>query len=516
VTARAVRDEPVVRLGSVFKSFGGRAVLRDVGLEIEPGEVHGLLGQNGSGKSTLVKILSGHYAPDPGTGVLDVRGQRVELPLTPPRAQELGLAFVHQELPTAASATVLENLRIGRFLSGFGWRIDWRAERRRAVASLRDFGLDVDPEAPVGTLSGVERAMLAILRALEGLRDDQPGLIVLDEPTACLPRDGVNRVFDAVRAVASAGHGVLLVTHRLAELFALTDRVSVLRDGNVVASLATAATTQAELVQATVGFALGELYPSPAEEIGEPVLRVHDLQGEQLASLDLVVRAGEVVGLTGLAGAGHEEIPYLLFGARKGRGGTVTVGTTSLPQARWRPEDAVAAGVALLPADRRGASCVLDASVQENVTLPTLHRYTRGSLVRSRQERSHVQRLLNRYAVQPAEPGRRFGTLSGGNQQKALLAKWFDLGPRVIILHEPTQGVDITSRKTIFRHIRDAAADGVAVIIASTEYEDLAHLCTRVLVFRSGRLGSTLRGAGLTEARIVEQSMLDENTLEAS
>jgi ribose transport system ATP-binding protein len=502
---------PVARATRLSKSFDGRQVLREVDLEVIPGEVHALLGQNGSGKSTLIKILSGYHSPDwpsdtPGPR-LEVRGEPVDLPLSAPEAGRLGLAFVHQELPIALEASVLENLLIGRFETGFPARIRWGRERARVSEALRGFGLDVRPDQLVGDLPGVERAMLAILRALQGLPEDRPGLLVLDEPTAYLPLDGLERVFESIRRVAAAGHGVLVVTHRLGEVFAISDRVSVLRDGAKVKLAATRELSEQALIEAILGFQMGELYPEPVEGEGEVVLAVRGLRGDRLEPLDLELRAGEIVGATGLLGAGYEELPYLLFGARRARSGVIRVGGESHEQRSLSPRVAMELGMALLPADRRGAGAVLDASVRENVTLPTLRRYFRGGLLRSGEERRHVLDVLRRFDVTPPEPDRRLGTLSGGNQQKAHLAKWFELEPRVLVLHEPTQGVDVGARQAIFRLIRDAADSGAAVIIASAEYADLAHLCRRALVFRDGRMVAELDGEALTEERIIEQSL---------
>jgi len=515
---RLIGAPPVARATRLSKSFDGRKVLREVDLDVMPGEVHALVGQNGSGKSTLIKILSGYHAPDwpsdsPGPR-LEVRGEPVDLPLSAPEAGRLGCAFVHQELPIALEATVLENLLVGRFQTAFPGRIRWGRERARVSEALLGFGLDVRPDQLVGGLPGVERAMLAILRALQGLPDDRPGLLVLDEPTAYLPRDGLERVFESIRRVAAAGHGVLVVTHRLGEVFAISDRVSVLRDGSKVKQAATRELTEQAVIEAILGFEMDELYPEAVEREGEVALAVEELSGERLLPFDFELRAGEIVGATGLLGAGYEELPYLLFGARRARSGVIRIGGESHEQRRLSPHRAMELGMALVPADRRGAGAVLDASVRENVTLPALRRYFRGGLLRSGEERRHVLDVLHRFDVTPPEPDRRMGTLSGGNQQKAHLAKWFDLEPRVLILHEPTQGVDVGARRAIFRLIRDAADSGAAVILASAEYADLAHLCRRALVFREGHLVAELDGEALTEERIIEQSLRVEPVAE--
>ena len=507
--------ETVVSLRNVSKSFGPRRVLDGVSLDLAAGRVHALLGQNGSGKSTLIKILSGVYEPDRAAPDGDpphvmLRGQRVELPLDPAFATASGLTFVHQDLPIVGSASIMENLRIGRFHTGFGWRIDWRRERREVAAALRSFGIRGEPDQLAQDLPEADRAMLAILRGLQGLPEDRPGLLVLDEPTAHLPRDGVDRVFAAIKLVARKGHAVLLITHRLDEVFAITDRVAVIRDGAICHVGDTAQSTTRDLIKAILGFELDDLYPERAERRGERALRVINLSGRRVQDLSLDLRQGEIVGLTGLIGAGQEEVPYLIFGARQGRSGAIAVGDQLFRQTDFSPRQAMGAGMALLPADRREASGVGAATVRENVSLPILRQFFRGGFLDAGRERRHVDRLLHDFEVRPADSTLPLGALSGGNQQKALLAKWFQTKPAVLLLHEPTQGVDIGSRRAIFRQIKEAATAGTAILLVSTEYEDLANLCDRVLVMRNGRQVAELSGNAMSEQRIIAQCMMND------
>jgi ribose transport system ATP-binding protein len=503
----------VVAAHGISKTFGARKVLSNVSLSVLPQEVHALLGQNGSGKSTLIKILAGYHRPDPAMGQaqpphLLVRGDEVKLPLTTRQADQLGLAFVHQDLANVLSATVLENLRIGRFEVGRGWRIRWRDERTRARQTLEMFGLGVSPDRLVSSLSVIERAMLAILRGFARLPEDRSGMLVLDEPTAYLPRDGVEQVFSAIRSVAQAGHGVLFVTHRLEEAVAITDRISVLRDGQVVLETNSGATNERALVRAILGSDLADFYPERAERTGAEVVSVRRLGGARLTNLDLSFNRGEIVGLTGLIGAGYEEVPYLIFGASRGTG-EITVGGRVLPQHTVSPRAAIREGIAFLPADRRQHGAVAKASVSENATLPTIGKYYDQGLLRRRREERRVAELLDDFKVQPRLPRAPLGILSGGNQQKTLLGKWFEAKPKLLMLHEPTQGVDVGAKQAIFRILRDAAAnDGIAVVLASAEYEDLANLCHRVVVFRNGRAAAVLEGAALTHERVVQQCMV--------
>lgn len=505
----------VLALHGVSKSFGSRKVLDQVDIDVASGEVLALLGQNGSGKSTLIKILSGIYEPDRVDGSqssLSLRGKRLELPVDPRRAAAEGIASVHQDLPIVGSASILENLRIGRFSTVLGWRINWTEERRWAAAALEQFGIAGHLDQPAQELAAADRAMLAILRGLQGLPADCPGILILDEPTAHLPRDGVDRVFAAIKQVARQGHGVIVVTHRLDEVFAISDRTSVIRDGRISYCAETARTTERELVHAILGFDPGDLYPDHQERTGDVVLQAHGLTGQRVRDLSFSVHRGEIVGLTGLLGAGHEEIPYLLFGARSGTAGSITIGSNTRDAGRLTPREAMKLGMALLPANRREASGVGTATVRENVSLPVLDRFFVRGFLRQSRERSEVQRLLHAFDVRPPQPELLLSFLSGGNQQKALLAKWFQTRPDILLLHEPTHGVDIGSRRMIFRLIEEAAAAGTAVVLFSAEYADLANLCCRVIVMRHGRKVAELSGSGLSEEHILALSMMNEPT----
>lgn len=497
----------IVSAESWSKTFSGRTVLKSVSLDVVPGEIHGLLGQNGSGKSTFIKILSGYHDPDPGAR-LAVRGEPVALPLPPGAARGLGLSFVHQDLGLIDSATVLENLRAGHYETRAGWYIPWARERARARRALGRFGLNVDPGTKVADLREVDRAILAIVRALEQLEHTEGGLLVLDEPTAFLPRDGIEQLFRAVTDVAAIGFGVLFVTHRLDEVAAITHRVSVLRDGALVAAADTASTSEEDLIAKILGFSLEELYPAPHRPKGDVVLSVEGISGALVEPLSFEVHRGEIVGLTGLRGMGYEEVPYLLFGVSAAGLGEVTMGGTTVSASQLTPQAALSMGLGLLPANRQRWGAVGPASVKENVTIPTLSRYFARGVLRHRLEAGDVRRILGEFDVRPPEQDRPMSTLSGGNQQKALLGKWFATSPQLLLLHEPTQGVDVGARRQIFQQIRDAAQRGTSFLMASTEYEDLARLCDRVLVFRAGQVVAELHGASLTEERIVERCFM--------
>ncbi len=501
---------PIVRAQHISKSFGGRTVLHDFNLEILPGEVHGLVGQNGSGKSTLIKILAGFYEPDPHPDiVLAVRDEELSFPLKVGETAKLGLAFVHQDLGLIEDATVLENIRVGRYRTGFGWRVSWRKESRYVWDLLEQFGVEVSPNALIGSLHQSVRAQIAIARAFDQLLGVERGLLVLDEPTPYLPRDGVERVFETIRQVASRGMGALFVSHRLEEVFEITDRVTVLRDAKIVDCTDTATLTERTLTERILGFELEELYPGAHHAADEVVLRVDNVSGPDVADISFELHRGEIVGITGLLGMGWDRVPYLVFGADRATSGTATLDSSEIDLVGgMSPSHAIGLRMALVPGNRLVDGSLQTASVRENLTLATLGRYFGGGRLHFRREKDHAQKVLNDFDVRPPEPDRVFSTLSGGNQQKVVMAKWFETDPRVLLLHEPTQGVDVGARVTIFKRIRDAAASGAAVLLASSEYADLPHICDRVIVMREGRAVAELHGAALTQERIVEQSFL--------
>lgn len=480
-------------------------------LEIRAGEVHGLLGHNGSGKSTLIRILAGYHAPEPG-GALQIRGVPVRLPLRPGQFRDLGMAFVHQDPALLAALTVTENLRIGALARrGALRRIDWPAEAREVAALLAEFGIDCDPETRVERLLPWQRPLLAILRAVDEVRRlaaagrAAGGVLVLDEPTAGIGDAGVDRLFAVIRRVSAAGFGVLFVSHDLDEVLAITDRVTVLRDGAVAGSGASAALGKERLVEMIVGRRIERGPPARPAAAAAALVSVDDVAGPGVRGVGFDVAPGEILGLTGLIGSGHAELGALLAGAVPARAGRLRIGTTTHPLAGFTPRRAMAAGLAYVPAERLRAGCVGELSVAENIALPVLSRLVRGFVLTPGALRAHAAALCRRYDVRPPDPAMPLDRLSGGNQQKALMAKWLQLAPRLLVMEEPTQGVDVGAREQIFAAIRDWAAVGAAVLVLSGDHEQLALLCRRVLIFRHGRIAAELSGADVTEERMAHE-----------
>ncbi|MDW5598185.1 sugar ABC transporter ATP-binding protein [Conexibacter stalactiti] len=488
----------------ISKTFGAVRVLHDVDLRLARGEIRALVGRNGCGKSTLIKILAGVHAPDPG-GRLALGGAELALPLGAAQARAHGLAFVHQDLALEEEASVVDNLLVGRFATAAGGRIPWRRERRRAQEALARFGVDVDVRAQLRSLSQVERALVAIVRALLELPGGG-GVLVLDEPTAFLPAEEVERLFAAVRTAAASGTAVLYVSHRLEEVLALASTVTILRDGRHIVTRSLEGLGKEQLVELILGQRLEAFYPTLEASAGAPVLRAEGISGRVVRDLSLTLGGGEIVGVTGLGGSGFDELPYLLAGAGGASAGSISLGEQRFDASTLDPARAIAAGIALLPADRRRQSGVPGLSVAANVSLPALRRFARAGRIDRRAERAAVGELIERLGVTPPDERLQLGQLSGGNQQKALLGKWLQLEPRVLLLHEPAQGVDVAAKHELMARFEQAAERGAGVLIASAEHEDLAHLCHRVLVLHGGCLVAELSGAEISEERIAELS----------
>ncbi len=501
-------EAPALHITGLSKRFGEALALDDVALSVRRGEVHGLLGSNGSGKSTLIKVLAGFHSPEPGAEIR-LYGRSVPLPIPGASVRALGLAFVHQHLGLIPSLSVTENLRLGDLATRHAWRIDWRTEHARAAEVFARYGLALDPRAEVARLSPVQQALLAIVRAVEDLRgaSAEPGVLVLDEPTPFLPRAGVDQLFSLVRACVEEGASVVFVSHDVDEVREITDRATILRDGRLIDTVVTAETSHDAFVERIVGRSLAA-YGGAGKRLegaDQPLVEVEALSGPGLPGpVSLHLRPGEILGLTGLIGAGYDAVPALLYGARRATAGRLRLAGRGLPAAAMEPPEALARGIVYLPADRLGAAGVGSLPVGENVGLPVLTRLKRAFGLLDRDISAHAARLGAELGVKPNAPAMPLAALSGGNAQKALLAKWLQLEPRLMLLDEPTQGVDVGARQDIWDALDRAAQGGTAILIGSTDYEQLAQLCHRVLVFARGRVVNELTGAALSKDSIAE------------
>ena len=510
---QAVATAPAaLKMRRVAKSFNGRTVLDLDALVIRPGEVHALLGQNGSGKSTLIKVLSGYHNPDPDAGTaVTVAGVRV-----PPGSQDLaraaGLRFVHQDLALVGEMSILDNIYLGRSYPTRGWTVRPRMAGADALEALARVGLSsLDPSRPIASLSPAERTGVAIARALAADVDRAPTVLVLDEPTATLPGPEVDRLLGTLRGVAEAGVAILYVTHHLDEVFTVADAVSILRDGREVASGRTTSFNREQLVHHLVGSELEALHrhaPDIDNDGGvmstDAVMLVRGLAADRIHNMSFSVAPGEVIGFHGVTGSGRDAVLGALFGALDRSAGTVTVGGTELPAGR--PDLAIHLGLGFVPPDRKAHGCLVGLSARENLTLPALKSFWRRGRLSTVAEDKEARDWFSRLDIRPVDgTNLPLSSFSGGNQQKIVLAKWLRQKPAVLLLDEPTQGVDVGAKAVIHRTILDGVAQGLAVLIASSDDEELAALCTKVHVVQHGRIVDTLIGEEITEAHLSRQ-----------
>ncbi|MBB3996834.1 sugar ABC transporter ATP-binding protein [Aureimonas pseudogalii] len=495
-TSRPIAEpSAVLRAAGIGKSFGPVEVLRDVSFDLRPGEVHALIGENGAGKSTLMKILAGHLPPT--RGAVEVDG--VPLRFASPReAEARGIVLVHQEILLAPDLTVAANIHLGREISR-GLVLDDRAMNEAARAALERLGVDIDPRTVVDRLSIAQRQLVQIARALAVPHR----AVIFDEPTASLTpheTEALLRIIDEIRA---RGVGVLYISHRLPEVKVLADRVTVLRDGALVATHPAASLAPADMARLMVGRDVAKLYPdreAPSTD-GAPVLEVADARVPgHVHAASFRLRSGEILGFAGLVGAGRTELFEGILGLRPA---TATVRLRGQP-VRWRDaRDSMAAGIVYLSEDRKGKGLLLGQSLRTNLTLAALGRFTRGPLLSPAREDAALERAIADYDIRTGRRDLLAGQLSGGNQQKLLLAKMMLLDPSIVVIDEPTRGIDIGTKEQIYRLIADLAASGRSVVVISSEMPELIGLCDRILVMREGRIAGEVSGADMNERAIV-------------
>jgi ribose transport system ATP-binding protein len=492
---------PLIRVAGVTKRFGGVQALRGVNLEVLPGEVHALLGENGAGKSTLIKILSGVHACD--QGVIEIDGARVAFD-SPAKSRDAGVAVVYQDLSLVESMSVGANLMLGREpRTRFGF-----VKKRELMAHVGEFltahGIPLDPRAMVGSLPFAYRQMTEICKALMG----DVRVLILDEPTSALTGGEEEILFKAIRTVTDRGVGVIYVTHRLNEVFRISQRVTVFRDGANAGSYTTAQTNMKELVAAIVGPGHAAMH---AREVAagtprvlasgleaKPVLTMTNVSNDRLHDVSLMVRQGEIHGLAGLIGSGRTEILQTLFGLREVTQGMLAI--NGQQAGRLTPAAAIKLGVALVPEDRHVEGLVLDHSIERNLTLPWLSLFSRAGWLQSHAAARQAKSAMKLLAVKAPGPNTQVKFLSGGNQQKVVFAKWNNPRPTLLLLDEPTVGVDVGAREELYAVVHDAARAGTGVLVVSSDLDELLRLCDRISIVVDGAIVNTVDRESVSNA----------------
>ncbi|WP_159014428.1 sugar ABC transporter ATP-binding protein [Acidisoma sp. S159] len=485
---------PYLQLKGIAKRFGSTQALKSVHLDVARGEVHALMGENGAGKSTLMKILAGNIQRDAGDIILD--GHAVEIS-SPRAAKALGIAIIHQELNTIPDMTVGDNLALGQEPRTRFGTLDRRRVQESARTKLARIGARVDPRMRIGDLSIGMQQMVEIARAVA----EDAGVLVLDEPTAALSQGEADELYRLINQMRAAGVALIYISHRMEEVWKLADRITVLRDGAHVGTGTMAELNPDAVVRMMVGRSMGDLYDHPVRTPGDEVLRVEGLVGNGVGPVDLAVRAGEVVGLAGLIGAGRTELARLIFGADARTAGRVSVeGRQSAPRS---PVDAIADGLGMLPEDRKSQGLFPDHSVESNVVISSLRAFSTLGVVDRAASRNAVRSQMQRLSLRASAIDLPVGALSGGNQQKAALARWLLRDARVLILDEPTRGVDIGTKREIYRLIDGLARSGKAVLIVSSDLPEVIGITDRVLVMRRGRIVRNLSSADTGEEEVM-------------
>ncbi len=496
---------PLLRMTGISKFFPGVQALNGVHLDVFPGECLGLVGENGAGKSTLMKILSGVYAPDEGQ--LEFEGSPITLS-GPRQAQELGISIIYQEFNLMPNLTVMENVFVGREPARFGF-VRQRTLARRTRHLLDQLGVRLRPDAIVRDLSVADQQMVEIAKALS----TNARLVIMDEPTSALSETEVAALLRIIRQLKERGLGIIFITHRLDEVFQICDRVTVLRDGHNVGEAPIAEISADWMVRTMVGRELGDLFQKEAAAVAvdaAPALEVRglgrtgtmrDASAIVLDDVSLTVRSGEIVGLAGLVGSGRTEVVRALFGADSFDRGQVLV--DGQPVVIRSPRDAIRHGIGLVPEDRKTQALVLDLTVRENITLASLSRLVRSGFVRLRAERARAREFVQALGIRTPSLEQRVVNLSGGNQQKVVIAKWLALRPRVLIMDEPTRGIDIGAKAEVHHLMSELAGQGVAILMISSELPEVLGMSDRILVMRRGRIAGELSRAEATQERIM-------------
>jgi ribose transport system ATP-binding protein len=486
---------PLLEVDNVSKALAGISILRGIDFDVKPGEIHALMGGNGAGKSTLIKCLSGYWTPDGGT--IKVAGEMLN-------STKKQIAFVQQDLGLIPALTVSENVSLSLgFEVGRFFNIRWQHQHDKVAHLLADLGHNnISPRTPVRDLNPAQRTAVAIARAAQGLRDGAR-ILVLDEPTASLPVNEIGRLFETLNRLRETGVGMIYVSHHLSEVFELSDRISVLRGGTLIATDATTATSESRTVELMLGARVVKVKraaPAVEDKHRDPILRLDRIHGKRVCDVSLAIHPGEILGIAGLQGSGCTELASLMFGAAKSVSGSIQI--DGIKVEFNHPYDAIKAGIGMVTEDRHLDGGLFDHTVGENMTVTDLARFATYGMLSRGKEVTEVLALIKQFEVLPTDGTRRFSSLSGGNQQKSIMAKWLRLRPRILICDQPDIGVDIGAKNAIYAFLQQITAAGSAVMLISNQFADLEALCNRVVVMRAGRIVQELTGDNVTQYMI--------------
>jgi ribose transport system ATP-binding protein len=488
---------PVIEMKGISKSFSGNKVLDHVDFQLLPGEVHALMGENGAGKSTLIKILTGIYERNEGTVL--VKGKEVHFH-NPKEAEQSGIAVIHQELNIIPELTVYENMFLGKELTvgRFGFTKD-KEMKKKTKEYLNRLGIEIDPNMEAGKLSVGQQQMIEIARAVAANTE----VLIMDEPTAALTDREIEALFKVISSLKKQGVGIIYVSHRMEEIFQICDRISVLRDGQFIDVKEVAKTNFDEIVKLMVGRQLGDRFPERDTKIGQERFRVENLTSKgSFENIDFSVNQGEIIGVAGLMGAGRTEIMQAIFGYRHLDAGKLFIDGKEVTIKN--PHDAIQAGIAFVTEDRKSQGLILDLSVRENFSITNLTKISNKSLISSQKEVSMVDEMIEKLRVKTSGRELSVKSLSGGNQQKIVIGKWLGMNPKILILDEPTRGVDVGAKKEIYQLINDLTKQGVAIIMVSSELPEILGMSDRILVIHEGKLAGVLDKSDASQEKIMQ------------
>lgn len=484
-----------IDMRNISKSFGTNKVLEKIDLELQSGQIHALMGENGAGKSTLMNILTGLFPASTGTIYIDGEERTFS---NPQEAEEFGISFIHQEMNTWPEMTVLENLFLGREIKTTFGLLNQKLMRQKALETFKRLGVTIPLDIPIGNLSVGQQQMIEIAKSLL----NQLSILVMDEPTAALTDRETENLFRVIRGLKQEGVGVVYISHRMEEIFKITDFVTVMRDGVIVDTKETSLTNSDELVKKMVGRKLEDYYPEKHSEIGPVAFEVSNLCGDKFEDVSFYVRKGEILGFSGLMGAGRTEVMRTIFGIDKKKSGKVKIDDQEITITT--PSQAIKQGIGFLTENRKDEGLILDFNIKDNMTLPSTKDFSKHGFFDEKTSTTFVQQLINRLYIKSGRPDLEVGNLSGGNQQKVVLAKWIGIAPKVLILDEPTRGVDVGAKREIYQLMNELADRGVPIVMVSSDLPEILGVSDRIMVMHEGRISGELSRKEADQEKVMQ------------